>query len=174
MRNYYIVMSSAFALYRLFLLSLILVLKSRGGGILLVIEWEFREKVIMELSVPMVLDLVSCLFIITVFFISGSVMLFRGFYISHENFLSRFVNLVLLFVLSIVILILFPNFIFIMVGWDGLGVVSFLLVIYYINRDSLSAGMITALRNRIGDVFFILIIGLMGCVLNFNFSREYL
>nr|UJH93322.1 NADH dehydrogenase subunit 5 [Chamelea gallina] len=172
--NYYIVMSSAFALYSLFLLSLILVLKLSGGGILLVIEWEFSEKVIMELSVPMVLDLVSCLFIMTVFFISGSVMLFSGFYMSHENFLSRFVNLVLLFVLSMVILILFPNFIFMMVGWDGLGVVSFLLVIYYMNSDSLSAGMITALSNRIGDVFFILMIGLMGCVLNFNFSSEYL
>nr|UJH93348.1 NADH dehydrogenase subunit 5 [Chamelea striatula] len=174
MSNYCIIMSSAFILYSLFLLSVMLVLKVSASGILLIIEWEFSEKLIMELSVPLVLDLISSLFVMTVFFISGSVMLFSGFYMSHESFLSRFVNLVLLFVLSMVVLILFPNFVFMMVGWDGLGVISFLLVIYYMNSSSLSAGMITALSNRIGDVFFILMIGVMGCMLNFSYTSEYL
>nr|UJH93075.1 NADH dehydrogenase subunit 5 [Venus verrucosa] len=168
-----VILVSAFMMYSSFLMSLILVLKMTAEGVLLVFEWEFSEKLVMELSVPLVMDLISCMFIMTVFFISGSVMLFSGFYMSHESFLSRFVNLVLLFVLSMVMLIMFPNFVFMMVGWDGLGVVSFLLVIYYMNSDSLSAGMITAISNRVGDVFFILMIGVMGCVLSFSYSSNY-
>lgn len=43
-----------------------------------------------------------------------------------------------------------------MMGWDGLGVVSFLLVIYYNNPSRVDSGVITVLINRFGDCLFIL------------------
>lgn len=60
--------------------------------------------------------------------------------------------LVSMFVLSMILLIISPNLIRILLGWDGLGLVSYCLVIYYQNRKSYNAGMLTALSNRIGDV----------------------
>ena len=60
--------------------------------------------------------------------------------------------LVLLFVFSIIIIILSPNLIRILLGWDGLGLVSYCLVIYYQNVKSYNAGILTALSNRLGDV----------------------
>jgi len=46
-----------------------------------------------------------------------------------------------------------------LVGWDGLGVTSFLLVIYFKNRKSLGRGIITALTNRGGDAVFLILLG---------------
>ena len=66
--------------------------------------------------------------------------------------MNRFILLVVIFVLSIILLIISPNLISILLGWDGLGLVSYCLVIYYQNIKSFNAGILTALRNRIGDV----------------------
>lgn len=75
-----------------------------------------------------------------------------------EVCVRRFVWLLVLFVGRIGMLVLVPNMIMLLLGWDGLGLISFLLVIYYNNRRSLKAGLITAFSNRIGDVII-----LCGC-----------
>jgi len=49
-------------------------------------------------------------------------------------------------------MILSPNIIRILLGWDGLGLVSYALVIYYQNVKSANAGILTVLSNRLGDV----------------------
>lgn len=100
----------------------------------------------------------SLLFIIFVFLISSVVIYYRKRYISSELNLSRFIILVLLFVFSIILLIIRPNIIRIFLGWDGLGLVSYCLVIYYQNIKSYNAGILTALSNRIGDVCILIVI----------------
>jgi NADH-ubiquinone oxidoreductase chain 5 len=79
-------------------------------------------------------------------------------YIKEDKFIDRFTVLVLLFVLSINMLIFLPHLIILLLGWDGLGIVSFILVIYYQNPKSLAAGIVTALTNRVGDVMLLLAI----------------
>lgn len=91
-----------------------------------------------------------------VLFISSLVVYYRKDYINSDKFLNRFILLVLLFVFSIIILILSPNLIRILLGWDGLGLVSYCLVIYYQNIKSYNAGILTALSNRLGDVAFLI------------------
>ncbi|GLH16505.1 NADH-ubiquinone oxidoreductase chain 5 [Gryllus bimaculatus] len=48
--------------------------------------------------------------------------------------------------------LLFMRFVIILLGWDGLGLIFYCLVIYYQNVKSYNAGNITALSNGIGDV----------------------
>jgi len=90
--------------------------------------------------------------------ISSLVILYRGEYIIEDKFINRFIIIVLIFVLSIVLLIIRPNLIRILLGWDGLGLVSYCLVIYFQNIKSYNAGILTALSNRIGDVAFLIAI----------------
>jgi len=73
--------------------------------------------------------------------------------------------LVLIFVVSIIFLIISPNVISIFLGCDVLGLVSYLLVIYYQNIRSYVAGMLTVLSNRIGDVALLMVI---AWIINFG------
>lgn len=98
------------------------------------------------------LDWISLIFISFVLFISSVVILYRSEYLGRDKTFNRFIYLVVIFVASIIFLILRPNIFSILLGWDGLGLVSYCLVIYYQNLKSYNAGMLTALRNRLGDV----------------------
>lgn len=77
---------------------------------------------------------------------------------AEDKTINRFIIIVLIFVMSIMLLIISPNLIRILLGWDGLGLVSYCLVIYFQNEKSYNAGILTALSNRIGDVAFLLAI----------------
>lgn len=90
--------------------------------------------------------------------ISSIVMFYSHVYIIEDKRVSRFIILVFLFVLSIVFLVLSPNIVSILLGWDGLGLVSYCLVIYYQNIKSANAGILTILSNRVGDVAILLCI----------------
>nr|UHA55327.1 NADH dehydrogenase subunit 5 [Eriocampa ovata] len=128
---------------------------------------EFNIFNLNSLSVVMMiyLDWMSLLFMSVVLFISSSVLMYSKSYMSGDLKLNRFISLVLMFVFSMLLLIISPNLISILLGWDGLGLVSYCLVIYYQNIKSFNAGMLTVLSNRIGDVFLLLSISWM---LNFG------
>nr|ARH53812.1 NADH dehydrogenase subunit 5 [Dinoderus minutus] len=110
-------------------------------------------------------DWMSLLFMSFVLFISSMVVFYSGDYMLGDLFMSRFILLVVLFVFSMMMLIISPNLISILLGWDGLGLVSYCLVVYYQNEKSFNAGMLTALTNRIGDVALLMSISWM---LNFG------
>lgn len=103
-------------------------------------------------------DTYSLIFGCTVSIICFSVFNFSKSYITEEKFKIRFRLLLLMFVFSIFILIFSANLLTLIIGWDGLGVVSYLLVIYFFSRKSNNAGILTILRNRIGDILLIIII----------------
>nr|AIY61978.1 NADH dehydrogenase subunit 5 [Anoplotermes group nr. E1 TB-2014] len=106
-------------------------------------------------------DWISLLFMGFVLIISSLVILYSDDYMSGDLNIVRFIMLVLMFVVSMMFLIISPNVISILLGWDGLGLVSYLLVIYYQNVKSYGAGMLTVLSNRIGDVALLMVIAWM-------------
>nr|AQP27557.1 NADH dehydrogenase subunit 5 [Hospitalitermes sp. C TB-2017] len=110
-------------------------------------------------------DWMSLLFMGFVFIISSLVILYSDDYMFGDLNIVRFICLVLMFVVSMMFLIISPNVISILLGWDGLGLVSYLLVIYYQNVSSYGAGMLTVLSNRVGDVALLMVIAWM---LNFG------
>ena len=99
-----------------------------------------------------IFDWIGLLFISFVIFISSIVIFYSWEYINNDKNKTRFIYLVFLFIISIIFLIISPNLISILIGWDGLGLISYCLVIYFQNYKSFNAGILTALSNRIGDV----------------------
>nr|YP_010360266.1 NADH dehydrogenase subunit 5 [Neptunea cumingii]UNQ32869.1 NADH dehydrogenase subunit 5 [Neptunea cumingii] len=127
----------------------------------IILEWSIFQMSSCSMTFMFIFDPISLSFSNVVCLISGCVMLFSSSYMSHDPFLKRFVWLVMLFVLSMNLLVFIPSLPALLLGWDGLGIVSFALVIYYQNMKSLGAGMVTVLANRIGDVMILISIGLL-------------
>ena len=122
------------------------------------IEWEIVRLISTSIVMTFLFDWISLIFMSFVLLISSLVIYYRKEYMADDFNINRFILLVLLFVFSIIILIISPNLISILLGWDGLGLVSYCLVIYFQNVKSFNAGILTALSNRIGDVALLMAI----------------
>jgi len=140
-----------------FLLGIFLI----GGKVVTLIDWRFFLFFGGEFNYSIIVDGYGLVFGRCVLFISGRVFLFSCGYIGAEFNKKRFSLLVVSFIVSIILLIFSGNLVGVLLGWDGLGLTSFLLVIYYQNPYSFGAGMITALTNRLGDIGLILSTGLL-------------
>nr|AMH85325.1 NADH dehydrogenase subunit 5 [Musca domestica] len=125
------------------------------------IEWEVVSMNSLMIVMTILLDWMSLIFMSFVLMISSLVIYYSKEYMESDYKINRFIMLVLMFVTSMMLLIISPNLISILLGWDGLGLVSYCLVIYFQNIKSYNAGMLTALSNRIGDVALLLAIAWM-------------
>nr|UKG19073.1 NADH dehydrogenase subunit 5 [Dendrolimus punctatus] len=159
--NYSICFLSFFFLFLLMFLNFMFMIYFMMNNLVIFLEWEIISLNSMNIVMSILLDWMSFLFMMYVCFVYSVVIYYSKSYMSSEMNLSRFIILVLLFVFSMILLIISPNIISILLGWDGLGLVSYCLVIYYQNLKSYNAGMLTALSNRVGDVFILMVIAWM-------------
>ena len=158
----------SFFLINLIILTLILSLSFKLNRTTLFFEWVIGRN-INNFSLTLLFDFTSLLFLRAVFCISSNVVWYRISYIRADKDAVRFILLVFGFITSIILIILSPNIIRILLGWDGLGLVSYCLVVYYPTKKSISAGMLTVLRNRVGDVCVLLSIAWFRRIGDFNF-----
>lgn len=86
--------------------------------------------------------------------ISSLILVYSKIYIGIEC--HRFLWITLIFIFFILFIIISPSVLGVLFGWDGLGIVSYCLVIYYKRVDSFNSGFITAATNRLGDRILIL------------------
>lgn len=141
----------------LFILSLIIY----WGDYAVLLEWLIISLNSINIELLLLIDWISLLFISFIIIISSIIILYRYVYIIGDKFIKRFIFLILLFVLSIVLIIISPNIIRIIFGWDGLGLVSYCLIIFYQNYRSYNSGIVTVLCNRVGDVGLLIVIRLV-------------
>ena len=104
-------------------------------------------------------------------FISFLVHLYSTEYMSHDPHLSRFMSYLSLFTFFMLILVTADNFIQMFVGWEGVGLCSYLLINFWFTRIQANKAAIKAMiLNRIGD--FSLIIGMLLIFVNYK-SVDY-
>ncbi|MBD3217468.1 MAG: NADH-quinone oxidoreductase subunit L [candidate division Zixibacteria bacterium] len=78
-------------------------------------------------------------------------------YMSHDKDYSRFFTYMNLFTGSMLLLVLANNFLLLFVGWEGVGLCSYLLIgFWYTRQSAANAGMKAFIVNRIGDFGFLL------------------
>lgn len=124
------------------------------------VKWEF------------LFDSMTAVMLVIVSFISFLVHLYSLSYMENDPYLIRFISYLSLFTFFMFMLVTTNNFFQLLVGWEGVGLVSFLLIGFWHTRTQATKSAIKAmLLNRIGDVFLFLslalIISLFG---SFNFD----
>jgi NADH-quinone oxidoreductase subunit L len=103
------------------------------------------------------LDPLSCIWLLFVTGVGMLIHIYSTGYMAHEGGYYRFFGYMNLFMFSMLTLILANNYLFLFVGWEGVGLCSYLLIGFYFHRNSASTAANKAfIVNRIGDAGFIL------------------
>ena len=112
-------------------------------------------------------DSLTVIMCIVVTFISSLVHLYSIEYMSHDPHLQRFMSYLSLFTFFMLILVTADNYIQMFLGWEGVGLCSFLLINFWFTRVQANKAAIKAMIiNRIGD--FCLVIGILFMYVNFK------
>nr|YP_010324997.1 NADH dehydrogenase subunit 5 [Rhipicephalus haemaphysaloides]UNO54451.1 NADH dehydrogenase subunit 5 [Rhipicephalus haemaphysaloides]UNO54464.1 NADH dehydrogenase subunit 5 [Rhipicephalus haemaphysaloides] len=123
-----------------------------------ILEYNLMSILSFEYKFFILVDWMSCMFSFVVLLISGMVIWYSHSYMSNDKNKNPFCWMVLMFILSMLLLVLMPNAFMLILGWDGLGLVSYCLVIFYQSMNSYNSGMMTIISNRVGDVMLIMMI----------------
>lgn len=124
------------------------------------LEWTIFPHSLHSWDLRVKFDLISILFVFIVSLISFRIFIYSLGYIKDDKEKIIFFVFLVLFALSIIFFILSFNLSSILLGWDGLGVTSFLLVCYFHSKKSINSRLITFMVNRIGDLLIIISIRL--------------
>ena len=108
------------------------------------------------------LDRLTATMMLVVTFVSLMVHIYTIGYMAHEDVYKRFFSYISLFTFSMLSLVMSNNFLQLFFGWEAVGLVSYLLIGFYFNRESANQASLKAfLVNRVGDFGFVLGIALV-------------
>ena len=103
------------------------------------------------------LDPLSCVMVLVVTGVGFLIHVYSIGYMGHEGGYYRFFGYMNLFMFSMLTLVLANNLLFLFVGWEGVGLCSYLLIgFYFLKKSAADAGKKAFIVNRIGDTGFLL------------------
>ena len=121
----------------------------------------------LNVSWGFIFDSLTVSMLIPVLIVSSLVHIYSIGYMSHDPHNQRFFSYLSLFTFMMIILVTSNNFLLMFVGWEGVGVCSYLLVSFWFTRIAANQSSISAfLTNRVGDCF--LTIGMFAILWSFG------
>ncbi|HAT2066879.1 TPA: NADH-quinone oxidoreductase subunit L [Legionella pneumophila] len=115
-----------------------------------------------EFNIGFLIDPLSVVMLVIVNFVSLLVHIYSIGYMADDDGYQRFFSYISLFTFMMLMLVSANNFLQLFFGWEGVGLVSYLLIGFWYQKESAIEGSLKAfLVNRVGDFGFVLGIGLI-------------
>ena len=135
---------------------------SAGGEGQVIFGFDWLEAGSFKAPFQFILDRLSGMMMLIITGIGSLIHIYAGGYMHEEKATWRFFSYLNLFVFMMLLLVLGDNLLIMFIGWEGVGLCSYLLIGYWYEDDNnAAAGMKAFLVNRIGDIGFL--IGVFMC-----------
>nr|QGA74349.1 NADH dehydrogenase subunit 5 [Monilinia fructicola] len=117
-------------------------------------------------------DSLTVSMLLPVLIVSSLVHIYSIGYMSHDPHNQRFFSYLSLFTFMMIVLVTANNFLLMFVGWEGVGICSYLLVSFWFTRIAANQSSISALlTNRVGDCF--LTVGMFAILWSFDYATVF-